>query len=100
MTKRVIAGTLIVGVVLAFFPGTRSGLACLAAGFFATLLALQLGPRSIVERAGAVLTAAAIAWLAGPRAATRGESLLEHLFGWTLAAVALAFYLHPLREDA
>jgi hypothetical protein len=94
--KRVLAGTFIAGLPLAFFS-PRSTLSCLLAGFFATILALQLGPRSVVERAGAVLLAGAIAWLAGPRAAA-GQSLLEHLIGWTLAAFALSIWLHP-RED-
>lgn len=96
--KRFAVGTVIVGVVLSMMPGTRSGQACLCAGALATFLALQLGPRSVVERAGAVLTAAMIAWLAGPRAATRGESLAEHLLGWTVAALALAAWLHPRAE--
>ncbi len=95
--KRVLVGTLIVGVILSICPGNRSGLACLIAGTFATLLLLQLGPRSVVEKVGALLTAAAIAWLAGPRAAT-SQSLLAHFAGWTLAATALAVYLHPRAE--
>jgi len=91
--KRVLIGTLIAGIILAFFS-QRSTAACLLAGAFATFLMLQLGPRSIVEKVGALLTAAAIAWLAGPRAAT-SQSVLAHFIGWTLAATALAVYLHP-----
>jgi hypothetical protein len=91
--KRVLVGTAIAGLCLAFFS-ERSTPACLLAGFFATLLVLQLGPRSIVEKTGAVLTAAAIAWLAGPRAAA-GQSVVEHMLGWTIAGTALSAYLHP-----
>jgi hypothetical protein len=94
--KRVLAGTFVAGVPLAFFS-PRSTLSCLLAGFLATILALQLGPRSVLERAGAVMVAGAIAWLAGPRAAS-GQSLLEHLLGWALASLALSVWLHP-RED-
>lgn len=92
--KRVLVGALIVGVILSICPGNRSGLACLLTGVLATLFLLQLGSRSIVEKAAALLTAAAIAWLAGPRAAA-GQSLFAHFAGWTLAATALAAYLHP-----
>lgn len=95
--KRVVVGALIAGLVLYVCPGNRSTLACLAAGALATFLLLQLGPRSIVEKVGCLLTVALIAWLAGPRAA-HGESLLAHCAGWTLAALALAVYLHPRSE--
>ena len=95
--KRFLIGTLIVGVVLAFCPGNRSTLACLMAGALSTYLLLLLGPRSIVEKVGALLSVALIAWLAGPRAA-RGESLLAHVAGWTIAATALAVYIHPRSE--
>ena len=94
--KRVLIGSLIAGIILAIFS-ERSGLASLLAGFFATLLLLQLGSRSVVEKVGALLTAAAIAWLAGPRAAA-GQSLFTHIFSWTLASSALAVYLHPRSE--
>ena len=94
--KRMFIGALIAGLILAIFS-PRSTPACLLAGFFAALLLLQLGTRSIVEKVGALLTAAAIAWLAGPRAAT-GQSLFVHFTGWTLAATALAVYLHPRAE--
>ena len=46
-----------------------------------TFLLLQLGPRSIVEKIGAVMTVSLLAWIAGPRAAS-GQSLLWHLLGW------------------
>ena len=94
--KRAIIGTLICGVILAVFS-SRSTPACLLAGAFATFLMLQLGPRSVVEKVGAALTAAAIAWLAGPRAAS-GQSLILHFAGWTFASTALAVYLHPRAE--
>jgi len=94
--KRLLVGTSIAGVILAIFS-ERSTPACLLAGGFSTLLLLQLGARSIAEKVGALLTAAAIAWLAGPRAAA-GQSVIEHFAGWTLAATALAVYLHPRAE--
>lgn len=94
--KRVLVGTLITGLILVPFSD-RSGPACMLAGGFATFLMLQLGPRSMIEKIGAVLTAAAIAWLAGPRAAA-GQSVFAHFAGWTLAATALAIYLHPRAE--
>lgn len=94
--KRVLVGTLMTGFILALFSA-RSTPACLLAGAFATFLLLQLGPRSIVEKVGALLTAAAIAWLAGPRAAT-SQSVFAHFAGWTLAATALSVYLHPRSE--
>ena len=95
--KRALIGTLIAGFSLAFFS-ERSTPACLLAGALATFLLLQLGARSIIEKVAALLTAAAIAWLAGPRAALPSQSLFEHFAGWTLAATALAVYLHPRAE--
>lgn len=95
--KRFFVGALIAGVILAIIPGNRSGLACLLAGGFAAFLVLQLGPRSVVEKVGALLTAAAIAWLAGPAAST-GQSLFAHFVGWALAGTALAVYVHPRAE--
>ena len=94
---RVLGGGLIAGIVLRLVPGLHSGPACLAAGMLLTWLVLQLGPRSIVEKIGAVMTAALLAWVAGPRAAS-GQSLLWHLLGWGAAGAALAFYLRPRSE--
>lgn len=94
---RVLVGGLIAGVILYIVPGLHSGPACILAGILAALLLLQLGPRSIVEKVGALLTAALIAWIAGPRAAY-GQNLFWHLFGWLAAGTALAFYLHPKSE--
>ncbi|UPT73586.1 MAG: hypothetical protein M0D55_17260 [Elusimicrobiota bacterium] len=94
--SRLLVGALICGLVLSPFSD-RSTPACLLAGLFAALLVLQLGARSVVEKTGAVLTAAAIAWLAGPRAPA-GQSLFFHLFGWALAGTALSVYLHPRGE--
>lgn len=94
--KRMLVGTLIFGFILGPLSG-RSWPACMLTGALATFLLLQLGPRSIAEKVGALLTAAAIAWLAGPRAAS-GQSVIMHFAGWTLAAAALAVYLHPRAE--
>ncbi|OGS39433.1 MAG: hypothetical protein A2506_01030 [Elusimicrobia bacterium RIFOXYD12_FULL_66_9] len=95
--KRVLVGTIILGLVLTFFPGERSSLAYMIAAFLSTLLLLQLGPRSIVEKVGVLMIVSAIAWIAGPRAA-RGESLILHLCGWFVGGTALSFYLHPRSE--
>ena len=94
---RVIVGGLIAGVILYFVPGLHSGPACLAAGAIAAWMILQLGPRSMVEKIGFVMSAAALAWVAGPRAAY-GQSLSWHLLGWLAAATALAFYFRPKTE--
>jgi hypothetical protein len=96
--KRVIIGTVILGLVLYIFPGTRSGPACLAAGLLSTLLLLWFGPRSIVEKVGVLMAVSLVAWVAGPRAAGRAESLPTHLFGWLAGGAALSFYLHPRSE--
>jgi hypothetical protein len=94
--QRVFVGTLIVGIVLAIFS-ERSFVACMLAGAIATLLVILLGPRSIAEKVGALLMAAAIEWLAGPRAAA-GQSLFGFMLVWTIAATALSVYLHPRAE--
>ena len=94
---RVLVGGLIAGIILYFVPGLHSGPACLVAGLLLTFLLLQLGPRSVVERLGAVMTVSLIAWLAGPRASS-GQSLLWHLLGWGAAGAALSFYLRPKSE--
>jgi hypothetical protein len=94
---KVLVGGLIAGSILYFVPGLHSGPACVIAGALLTFLLLQAGPRSIVEKVGLALTAALIAWIAGPRAAY-GQSLPWHLLGWFAAGTALAFYLHPKSE--
>lgn len=94
--KRFLVGAAIVGFVLAVFT-ERSTAACALAGVFSTWLALQLGPRSVVEKTGALMCAAVIAWLAGPRAAA-GQSFFGHLAVWLIASTALAVYLHPRAE--
>lgn len=94
--KRALVGTLIVGFILAIFSD-RSTPACLLAGAFATFLVIQLGQKSVVEKVGALLAAAAIAWLAGPRAAA-GQSVIQHFAAWMIAGTALAVYLHPRAE--
>jgi hypothetical protein len=94
---RVLVGAFIAGVILYLVPGLHSGPACLVAGALLTFLLLQLGPSSVVEKLGATLTAAVLAWIAGPRASS-GQSLLWHLLGWTIAGSALAYYLRPRTE--
>ncbi|MEK7233393.1 MAG: hypothetical protein AAB268_06230 [Elusimicrobiota bacterium] len=95
--KRALIGALIAGFILALFSD-RSTPACLLAGALATFLLLQLGTRSVVEKVGALLTAAAIAWLGGPAAPLHNQSLFSYFAGWTIAASALAVYLHPRSE--
>jgi hypothetical protein len=94
---RVLVGGLIAGIVLKIAPGLHSTLACLVAGALLTYLLLQLGPRSIVEKLGAVMTVSLIAWIAGPRASS-GQNLLWHLLGWAAAGGALTYYLRPESE--
>ena len=94
---RTLVGGLIAGVILYLVPGERSGQAYLLAGILLSFLLVSMGPRSIVERLSAVMTAALIAWLSGPRAAYR-ESLVLHLFGFLAAGSALAWYLRPRGE--
>ena len=96
-SARLLIGGLIGGVILYCVPGTRSGPACLIAGFLSTYLLLLVGPRSIVEKVGLLLIVSMISWVAGPRA-SYGQSLVWHLIGWTAAATALAFYVHPKSE--
>ena len=95
--KRALLGGLILGLILYLLPGTRSGPACLVAGILSTILILQTGPRSIVEKVAILMTLSLVAWVAGPRAA-RSESLAGHLLGWLAGATALSFYLHPRSE--
>lgn len=95
--KRVLLGTIILGVVLRVCPGEHSALAYLIAAFFSTQLLLQLGPRSITEKVGVLMIVAMVAWVAGPRAA-HGQSLVLHLLGWLVGGTALSFYLHPRSE--
>lgn len=94
---RALVGGLIAGVILYFVPGLHSGPACVLTGVLLACLMLQLGPRSLVEKVGAGLTAALIAWLGGPRAAA-GQSFVWHMIGWTLASSAVSYYLHPKSE--
>ena len=91
---RVLIGGLISGIILYMIPGQHSGPACVVAGVLLTWLLVQLGPRSLVEKLGAVMTVSLLAWIAGPRAASN-QSLLWHLLGWGAAGTALTFYLRP-----
>jgi hypothetical protein len=93
---RVIVGGLIAGSILGLSP-SHSLLACLVAGLLLTFLLLQLGPRSVAEKIGAVLTVSLLAWVAGPRPAS-AQSLLWHLLRWGAAGAALSYYLRPKSE--
>ncbi|MBI4370774.1 MAG: hypothetical protein HY552_00605 [Elusimicrobia bacterium] len=94
---RALIGSLLFAVPLAVLPGSHSPLACLAGGFLAVYLVEQMGARSIVEKTGGLMTAALLAWVAGP-SPSRGTGLAAYLFGWLLASSALAWYLHPRSE--
>jgi len=94
---KILVGALIAGGILRIAPGQHSLLACFATGALLTVLLQQIGPRSMVERAGFVLMISLIAWAAGPRAAS-GQNLIWHLFGWLVAGAALAYHLAPKPE--
>jgi hypothetical protein len=89
-------GGLIAGAILwivagaGFFGGA-------VAGLLVAWLMLQLGPRSIAEKVGAGMTAALIAWAAGPGSGA-GPGFLRYLVGWFAASAAAAAYLHPRAE--
>ena len=95
---RVLVGAFIAGVILYLVPGLHSGPACLVAGALLTYLLLLLGPSSVVEKLGAAMIVSLIAWIAGPHAAAKGQSLLWHLLGWACAGSALSYYLRPRSE--
>jgi hypothetical protein len=92
---RTFVGGLIAGVILWIFSGT--GGYGLIAGWFTAALMLQLGPRSLAEKVGAAMTAAMIAWAAGPGYGAH-VGFVRYLFGWLIASSALAYYLHPKSE--
>lgn len=93
---RVLTGGLIAGAILWMVAG--AGLfGGLVAGLLAASLMLQLGPRSLAEKVGAAMTAALIAWAAGPGAGA-DIGLIRYLFGWLAASSALAYALHPKAE--
>lgn len=93
---RVWVGGLAAGAILAVVSGVGF-LGGLLAGLLTASLMLQLGPRSLVEKVGAALTAALIAWTAGPGAGA-GAGALRYALGWLAASGALAWFLHPKTE--
>jgi len=93
---RVIVGGLIAGIILCVFSGVGL-INGRIAGVVAASLMLQLGPRSIVEKVGAGMTAALVAWAAGPGYGAH-VGFLRYMFGWLAASSALAAYLHPRSE--
>lgn len=79
----------------------------LLAAFLATLMLLQLGPRSLIEKVLFLLTAAALMWAGraavemtwfGQPVYMAGGELIDLLIGWTLAGSALAWIVHPRAE--
>jgi hypothetical protein len=92
---RILVGGLIAGAILLALSGT--GGYGLIAGVLTASLMVQLGPRSLAEKAGAGMTAALIAWSAGPGYGA-SVGFLRYMLGWALASSALAYYLHPKSE--
>lgn len=93
---RVLAGGLIAGGILWMVAGADI-IGGLVAGLLTASLMRQLGPRSLAEKVGAAMTAALIAWAAGPGAGA-DIGLIRFLFGWLLSSSALAYVLHPKTE--
>ena len=96
--KRLLSGTIVGGLLLSVcslaWPGLPGYDACFLSAFLATLLLLQLGPRSLVEKVLFLLTVVVFAWVidAGDR------SLGALLVSWTFAGSALAWVVHPRAE--
>jgi hypothetical protein len=93
---RTFVGGLIAGAVLCVLAGVNL-IGAAIAGLLAAALMRQLGPRSLAEKVGAGMTAALIAWAAGPGSGA-GPGFLRYLLGWLAASSALAAYLHPRAE--
>ncbi|MDX6769851.1 MAG: hypothetical protein SF051_09985 [Elusimicrobiota bacterium] len=103
--KRLLAGTFVGGLVLAACamapwasPVGPSLFGCLLAGFLATLLLEQLGPRSLVEKVLFLLTAGTLAWAGRAPWDMTGGALLEALVAWSFAGAALAWLTRPRAE--
>ena len=78
------------------------------AAFFAVWLVAQLGPRSFVERVGALLTAAWLAWAWakwpdfvwwGFPGRMLAIELADYTVSWLLAGSAIAWTLHPRASE-
>lgn len=103
---RLLVGTLVGGLVLfacgAFSRDALPG--SLLSAFLATLLLLQLGPRSLVEKVLFLLTAALLTWSgrglvrAGPFGPGPLAELSGLLLAWLLAGSALAWITRPRSE--
>ena len=88
------------GLIAAAFLWIVAGagfLYAIIAGLMTACLVSQLGPRSLVEKVGAGMTAALIAWAAGPGSGG-GPGIVRYMLGWLLASSALAAYVHPRAE--
>jgi hypothetical protein len=103
--QRLLAGTVVGGVLLSAFalaPWAASDGATLfgnlLAGFLATLMLLQIGPRSLIEKILFLLTAAALAWAGrAPWDRTAG-TLLATLVAWAFTSAALAWITRSRTE--
>ncbi len=103
--KRLLIGTVVGGALLSAFALTPwphvDGATLwgnLLAGFLATLLLLQLGPRSLVEKVLFLLTAATLAWVGrAPWDKTAG-TLLATLVAWSFTGAALAWFTRSRTE--
>jgi len=93
---RIFVGGIVAGAVLFAFAGTNPIYGVIA-GWLAASLMLQLGPRSMAEKTGAGLTAALIAWAAGPGSGA-GPGLVRFMLGWLAASCVLAYCVHPRAE--
>jgi hypothetical protein len=95
MSRRVIGG-LVGGALLCALAGAGL-IEGVIAGLLTTSLLAQLGPRSLVEKVGAAMTAALIAWAAGPGRGA-GPGFVRYLLGWLVASSVIAYGLHPTSE--
>jgi hypothetical protein len=94
--ERAVVGGLIAAAFLWIVSGAGILYAVLA-GLMTACLLSQLGPRSLIEKVGAGMTAGLIAWAAGPGSGD-GPGTFRYMLGWLLASSALAAYVHPRAE--
>jgi hypothetical protein len=96
--KRLLSGTIVGGLLLSAcglaWPGLPGYDACFLSAFLATVLLLQLGPRSLVEKVLFLLTVVLFTW----QVDSGNRSLGPMLVSWTLAGSALAWVVHPRAE--
>ncbi len=103
--KRLLTGTVLGGAVLlacSFFletpPAAFGTAGHFLSAFLATLLLLQLGPRSLIEKVLFLLTVAVLSWAGAAGDAPSWRGLAGSLAAWILAGSALAWVVHPRSE--